>query len=203
MADNLTINEVATWPANVHLIDTDEPVIGGIDGVSNKQAIALANRTKWLKAQIDAVITGAMLEPDPADLGQLAEAISALIAASKPGFDIPFLAGWDSDFSGEDLAVKVYGRVLLSRDITIQDFTAELLVAATGSTLIFDIKVNDVSVFTTLPQFADGSTALTPGALDPAKVDCSANDILTFEVTQIGSTIAGQKVTAAIKGKGR
>ena len=35
MANDLTITETATWPATVKLIDIDEAVIGGVDGVSN------------------------------------------------------------------------------------------------------------------------------------------------------------------------
>jgi hypothetical protein len=85
MADNLTINETPTWPATIKLIDTDEPVIGGVDGISNKQPSALANRSQWLKAQIETVIEMALLDPDPEDVTQLAAAIGRLIDALDLG----------------------------------------------------------------------------------------------------------------------
>lgn len=75
MANNLTIAETTAWAKTVHLIDTDEPVIGGVDGVSNAQAIALAGRTQWLKALLDAVIVAGGLTPDTALTTQLRDAI--------------------------------------------------------------------------------------------------------------------------------
>lgn len=46
MAD---LPEIDEFTAGVHQIATDEDVIGGVDGVSNRAAKALANRTKHLK----------------------------------------------------------------------------------------------------------------------------------------------------------
>lgn len=92
MASDLTIpgtHDVAAWVAALKLIDTSEAVIGGIDGVSNAQAIQLAKRSQWLKAQIDAVIAGAGLTPDAADLDQLADAIVRLIASALGTIEIP------------------------------------------------------------------------------------------------------------------
>lgn len=100
MADNLTITETQTWPATVHLIDTDEPVIGGEDGVSNAQAKALANRSQWLRAQIVQAIVAAGIAQDDADVTQLAEAIAALIAAAIAAGNFAYLdqdQAWDKD----------------------------------------------------------------------------------------------------------
>ncbi|MBE0529542.1 MAG: hypothetical protein IH626_01860 [Rhodospirillales bacterium] len=206
MADNLTINETATWPATVKLIDTDEPVIGGLDGVSNKQAITLANRSQWLKAQIDTVIETALLDPDPLDLWQLTEAIATLIAAalaaSRPGFDVPFLAGWASNFTGEDLVEgQVVARVMVLRDTVLQDFLVDLGVAGTGAAVIWDVTVGGVTAFITKPQFADGSTVFVPGVFDPAMVDVPAGSIVEILVFQVGTVIRGQKATGGLKGR--
>lgn len=40
------------WPA-IPLIDVTLPVLGGIDGPANYQAVALAERTEWLKEKVD------------------------------------------------------------------------------------------------------------------------------------------------------
>ena len=83
MANNLTINESATWPSSVHLIDTDEKVLGGVSGPANQAAIALANRSQWLKAEIDAVVTEAGLTQDVNVATKLKDAILALIQAGQ------------------------------------------------------------------------------------------------------------------------
>jgi hypothetical protein len=50
------ITEVSNFDANVYLISLSDPVIGGVDGIDNKQAIALANRTRWLKDNLDPLL---------------------------------------------------------------------------------------------------------------------------------------------------
>ncbi len=86
MASNLTIpvtHDLAAWVEQVKLIDTDEPVVGGIDGVSNTQPIQLAKRTRWLKAVIGQVVAAAeSVDPATGNLDQLLEAINAIVAAA-------------------------------------------------------------------------------------------------------------------------
>jgi len=57
---NLT--ETATYDAGVYQLETADPVIGGALGISNAQAKALANRTAWLKGQVDALNTSNALK---------------------------------------------------------------------------------------------------------------------------------------------
>lgn len=45
---NLTESEI--WENGVYQIELTDPVVGGPDGISNRQAKQLANRTAWLKA---------------------------------------------------------------------------------------------------------------------------------------------------------
>ncbi len=47
--------ESATWETGIYQLETTDPVVGGPDGVSNLQAKQLANRTAWLKQQVDAL----------------------------------------------------------------------------------------------------------------------------------------------------
>lgn len=44
----MNITEVSNFDANVYLIDINDAVLGGLTGISNKQGVALANRTRWL-----------------------------------------------------------------------------------------------------------------------------------------------------------
>lgn len=51
----MTIKEESKWEPDVYLIKTTDVVEGGVDGISNKQAQQLANRTLYLKEQYDGI----------------------------------------------------------------------------------------------------------------------------------------------------
>ena len=50
------LNEADNFDAGVYQLETTDPVMGGPGGVSNSQAQALANRTRWLKNKLDALV---------------------------------------------------------------------------------------------------------------------------------------------------
>lgn len=45
--------ETSQWDTGIYQIATTDPVLGGVDGIANKAARQLANRTLWLKEQLD------------------------------------------------------------------------------------------------------------------------------------------------------
>jgi hypothetical protein len=47
------LRENAAWESGIYQLETTDPVVGGADGISNKQAIQLANRTSYLKGEIE------------------------------------------------------------------------------------------------------------------------------------------------------
>ena len=49
------LREENKWEAGIYQLETTDPVVGGVDGISNKQAIQLANRTSYLKGEIEAL----------------------------------------------------------------------------------------------------------------------------------------------------
>lgn len=53
---NLTEKE--QWEDGVYQIEKTDPVVGGPEGLSNRQGLQLANRTRWLKARIDGLLDG-------------------------------------------------------------------------------------------------------------------------------------------------
>lgn len=172
----------------------------GVDG-SPVPAAAIEHTMR----EIVAVIEGAGLTPDGENLAQLLAAINALIAgaATAPAHDIPFLAGLDAEFAGQDLAVQSYGRVVVARDLVIEGEVAALDLAPTGAALILDVLVDGVSIYATRPQFAAGSTALTAGEFVGAaeEVAVDAGSVIEFAVDQIGSTIAGQGLAFTIQAR--
>ncbi|SIS49822.1 hypothetical protein [Insolitispirillum peregrinum] len=121
---------------------------------------------------------------------------------SQTTYDIPFLAGWGAEMSGEDLAIRQYGGVVIARDVAI-DPAAIITwceVPPTGSAVIFDVRVNGTSIFSTLPTIPVGSSSNTAGTGTSTTISLSRFDRLTFHVTQVGSTVKGQKLYVCVKG---
>jgi hypothetical protein len=50
--------ESGTYPTGVYQWETTDQVLAGVGGIANKPLLDLANRTAWLKANIDAVLAG-------------------------------------------------------------------------------------------------------------------------------------------------
>ena len=51
------LNETAQWETGIYQLETSDPVMGGPDGIDNRQAKQLANRTLWLKNQTEVLQT--------------------------------------------------------------------------------------------------------------------------------------------------
>ena len=49
------LKEIVAWESGIYQLETTDPVVGGADGISNKQAIQLANRTSYLKGEVEAL----------------------------------------------------------------------------------------------------------------------------------------------------
>ncbi|WP_339053133.1 phage tail protein [Arsenophonus endosymbiont of Crataerina pallida] len=47
------LKETAAWEDGIYQIETSDPVLGGPDGITNRPARELANRTAWLKQQLE------------------------------------------------------------------------------------------------------------------------------------------------------
>lgn len=50
--------ETPTYDSGIYQLEVTDPVAGGPSGIANAQAKALANRTAYLKAQVDALVAG-------------------------------------------------------------------------------------------------------------------------------------------------
>ncbi len=47
------LNETNKWETEIYRIEENDPVHGGEDGITNKPLKQLANRTKYLKAEVE------------------------------------------------------------------------------------------------------------------------------------------------------
>lgn len=78
--------ELNQFTAGVYQIETSDPVLGGVDGVTNVPLKALVNRTVWLKAQVDALNTAIATAIDAAfvqgELNKLAYKAPVLAATT-------------------------------------------------------------------------------------------------------------------------
>tara|TARA_B100000029_G_scaffold467972_1_gene504597 strand:+ start:801 stop:1202 length:402 start_codon:yes stop_codon:yes gene_type:complete len=116
-------------------------------------------------------------------------------------YDVGFSAGFDSDMLKDDVEVKAYGKLVMCRSGSFVGESGYAETAPTGAALIVDIEKNGTSIYSTKPQFAASATALTAGTLKTdGTEDFAAGDRITFKVTQIGSSAAGQGVTFSVKG---
>jgi microcystin-dependent protein len=88
----------------------------------------------------------------------------------------------------------------LGEDLTISQVRISAGTAPTGSTLIVDLNQNGTTVFTTQanrPAIAiSGNTAVNAAAPDVAT--WAAGNYLTYDVDQIGSTVAGSNLTGQV-----
>jgi hypothetical protein len=83
--------------------------------------------------------------------------------------------------------------------VAIEFVTATLGTAPTGATAIIDVNKNGTTIFTTQtarPTFAIGSKVATVGT--PAVSTLVANDILTVDIDQIGSTVTGADLVVSV-----
>ena len=46
------VTEQSLWEVGVYQIETSDAILGGVNGIANRQALQLANRTLWLKDQV-------------------------------------------------------------------------------------------------------------------------------------------------------
>ena len=114
-------------------------------------------------------------------------------------YDVSFLAGYDSDTEGEDVTARKYGEMLMARPGTFVGEVGYIDTVCTGSVLICDIEKNGTSIYSTKPQFAVSTAAMTAGVISTSAF--VSGDRVTFKVTAVGSTVAGKGVRFMLKCK--
>lgn len=142
------------------------------------------------------------------NLGVYSRAETDAALAALP-YDIPFNAGFGSEFTGEDLvAGQVCGDLILGRDIVIEGEVGFIGTPAAGAAVIVDalyvrpgVTGAPTSIYSTPPLFAAGSGTLTAGVLAVSQLN--AGDVVMVKPTQVGTTTRGQKLRFTLKAKTR
>ena len=79
--------EQSLWEVGVYQIETSDAILGGVNGIANRQALQLANRTLWLKDQVLGLGSGK----------QAADAtLTALANLTTAADQIPYATGADA-----------------------------------------------------------------------------------------------------------
>ncbi|MEH6630153.1 MAG: hypothetical protein V7776_04980 [Halopseudomonas aestusnigri] len=182
---------------NVNRSWVDENVALGEEG-----SIPPGDAFEHPQREIVHVITESGLTPDGEDLTQLNQAIDAKIAAASglSPYDIPFNAGLDADLVAEDLIIKHYGTMIMAREITPVSVIAELETAPTGSSVVFDVTADGVSIFSALPSFAADTGNYLAGTL-VADVKLAKDSVIRFVVSAVGTTTPGAGLRIGIEGR--
>ena len=150
----------------------------------------------------DASVTTAKIADLNVTTGKLAAAAVTLAKADNAllAYDIGFNGGYDTAGVKADVVAQVYSNMILARNITIEGFEAYAETAPVGSSLIMDVLKNGTTIWTTKPEIdASANADDTNHSLSVTTAD--AGDRITFSVTQIGSSTAGQGVTATLKAR--
>lgn len=157
-------------------------------------------RTPFVKTDVSAL---AALTTEIAALGS-GDALAGLQTLGAAGgvyLDIPMQAGYSATMTGVNIEARDYYEIKVPRAFSATGEVASCGTAPTGAALIFDVEKNGTTIYTTKPQIAAGATTLTAGTLKTdGTEDFAAGDVLTFLVTQVGSTIPGQKALFTLKG---
>ncbi len=120
--------------------------------------------------------------------------------ASFP-YDLAFLAGFSTSGTNTDVAVQTYGELVMARTGSFTGDVGKCNTAPTGAAMILDVLKNGTTIYTTKPQFAASATSMTNGVLKTdGTEDFVSGDVITFKITQVGSSAKGQGVKFTLAG---
>nr|DAS37511.1 MAG TPA: tail collar fiber protein [Caudoviricetes sp.] len=111
------LQETARWETGIYQLETSDPVMGGADGIDNRQAKQLGNRTLWLKNELEQMartIPPAVTKSDAVNSDSSADVATS--KAVKTAYDKAVAA--ESAVSG---AVKTTGNQNVGGEKTFTD----------------------------------------------------------------------------------
>jgi hypothetical protein len=144
-------------------------------------------------------IVGTDIADDSIDGTKIAGNPTSFGAAFGWNYDISFIAGYSSATVAQAVVVQTYGEMVMARTGIFEGEVGYLDTVCTGQALICDVLKNGTSIYSTKPQFAISTNAMTAGVLSTTAF--VSGDRITFKVTQIGSGVAGSGVRFMLKCK--
>jgi len=117
-------------------------------------------------------------------------------------YDISFYAGFSSTMVAENILVQKYGELVMARTGSFTGESGYIDTVATGAAVVVDIEKNGTTIYAILPQFAVSTNTMTSGTLKTdGTEDFIPGDRITFKLTQIGSSTAGQGLRFTVRGE--
>ena len=143
----------------------------------------------------------ARLGPGTAGLALITGGSGANPSWDGTPYDISFIAGYDSSTVKSNVAVQTYGEMVMARSGTFLGEVGYIDTVCTGANIEMDVLKNGTSIYSGIqnPKFNVSSSTHTAGVLSVTTF--ASGDRVTFKVTQIGSTVAGQGVRFMLKCK--
>ncbi|MDD1016824.1 gp53-like domain-containing protein [Pseudomonas rubra] len=171
MAD---LPEREEWTPGIYQIETSDPVLGGPDGVDNRPAKDLANRTRWLKGQFEKLINGVVAAGKATQLAT-ARAFKVTGAASgSVAFDGSADVALNLTLSDSGVAPGYYTLLGVNRQ--------GLVIDGKRPTSLVDLGINDALL-------------LTGGTMHGPVIMSGANSI--YVQPRVGESWAGGFLTAS------
>lgn len=221
ISDAITVNAGSWTFAN----DTNFDLSGGVNGLSfdtNTFSVdALNNRiginTNAPKARLDVVgtisgsllrasnmtVSGAVVYSSGTSLAHTAKGLSGQLLISQ-GTDAPQwknpAGGMIWYFDGTQAVASSKGPMIpMPIALTLSGIILKAKGAPTGAALIYNIRKDGISIFSTRPQIDDGATSGGSNAVFSTTI-LPVDSVLTIDIDQVGSTFAGSGVTVMLKG---
>ncbi len=183
---NIVTNKIADLNVTRQKIDND--------AIDNSK---LADNSVQTENIVDGAVTNDKI--DTIDANKLTGSLSNVDGSNITGlpYDISFLAGFDSETLPTDLLLQTYAEMVMGRTGTFEGEYGVIDTAGTGSTVIVDVLKNNTSIYSVKPTFSDGEVTAISGTISTSGF--IAGDKVTFKVTQIGSSTAGQGLRFMLK----
>lgn len=92
---------------------------------------------------------------------------------------------------------NVSGTFEIQQSLTIDSVDLRAKTAPTGAALIVDINKGGTTIFSTRPEIAASATSGGGGAV-LSVTTLAAGDLITIDIDQVGSTVAGADLTVSL-----
>jgi len=170
---NLT--ESPVWEAGVYQLEITDPVLGGPNGVDNLQAKQLANRTQWLRQQIETLQASGFLDQAAAD------ALYASVGHRHSAADVNALLGAFSVNGGTHALAPGVDVVVVSAPVVVG---ANGIMMASGAAAVYS--------FGSVIAAGNGDVTMRLRLLDPngSEVAGSVSMYQGFSGLWVGNGIA-------------
>ncbi len=187
-------NYTVTWadPAQAVAVSIIDPGVAATQVILAHGAQTMANKT--------------LTAPTIADLVNMPHDHSAaskggLLTNTAFGTGKYFSVAIATHFEAGTLAVGVLAAEFVAPfAFTLRNATGRVKTAPTGDTLIVDVRINGTSIFALQSEMVSIVAAAFQATSATTDYAVSTGDVITYEVEQVGSTVAGADLTLVCNG---